>query len=71
MSLPRYEALLQELRAIEKRIGVDLVDTCIDAENVSDPSDDYGFYSTAADSAAQRAHDAGYDINALIGRIIF
>ena len=72
-----YMALNAELVAIEERTGLYLADMCIDQENVMDwisESDD-GYWdaliSAAKSSAGERASEAGQDINALIGRIIF
>lgn len=70
-----YMALNAELVAIEERTGLYLADMCIDRENVDTDENDASYWesmmSTARLSAGMRAEDAGEDINALIGRIIY
>jgi hypothetical protein len=48
-----------------------LSDECVDAENAVDPTSDKSLYDVACASAGQRAEDAGYDINELIGFTIY
>lgn len=71
----KYRNLTAELETLEKATGLYLTDECIDRENVnsSEGDDEYwsDMYSAACSSAGYRAEEAGKDINALIGRIIF
>jgi hypothetical protein len=66
-----YKELLDKLQAIEKQTGLYLSDECVDAENAVDPTSDKSLYDVACASAGQRAEDAGYDINELIGFTIY
>jgi hypothetical protein len=66
-----YTELTTKLVAIEKATGLYLSDTCVDLENATDPTCDRSLFSAAVDAAGQRAEDAGYDINALIGAQIY
>jgi hypothetical protein len=80
----RYKALQAELAEIEKSTGLYLADENVDAENCANllpmrilssnvESDNYwnAMHSAACSAAGQRAEDAGKDINALIGRVIY
>ena len=73
----KYDALIKELYAIEKRTGLYLADVGVDRENVDTSlvvgSDEYFacLIFCAASAAGFRAEDAGQDINALIGRSIY
>jgi len=70
-----YRAMQAELAAIEKATGVYLADESVDHENVELDENAPGYWSAMIDAAGtaagQRAEDAGYDINALIGRVIY
>jgi hypothetical protein len=73
-----YESLQRELETIERKHGLYLADRVIDIENIAGKnlerySDAYwlALIDAACDAAGSRAEEAGYDINALIGRIIY
>jgi hypothetical protein len=66
-----YTELTAKLVAIEKATGLYLSDTCVDRENVTNPDCEKSLFAAAVSSAGQRAEDAGYDINALIGAQIY
>ena len=73
-----YEKLHIELLALEREHGLYLVDPCIDheniaAQNLTEGTDDYwaALFNVACDAAGGRAEEAGYDINELLGRIIY
>lgn len=71
----KYEALQAELKVIANARGLYLSDECVDAENATAPqgSDDFWHqvYDSACSAAADRAREAGFDINELLGRVIF
>ena len=74
----KYENLQTELLALERKYGLYLFDPCIDheniaAQNLTEGTDDYwaALFSAACDAAGGRAEEAGYDINELLGRIIY
>lgn len=62
-----YAELTAKLVAIEKATGLYLSDTCVDRENATDPNCDRSLFVAAISAAGQRAEDAGYDINVLLG----
>jgi hypothetical protein len=62
-----YAELTAKLVAIEKETGLYLSDTCVDRENATDPNCDRSLFVAAVSAAGQRAEDAGYDINVLLG----
>ena len=66
-----YTELIKKLQEIEKQTGLDLSDMCVDAENAVDPTSDKSLYLAACERAGQCAEEAGYDINKLIGFIIY
>lgn len=70
-----YKALNAELVAIEERTGLYLADMCIDQENVDCKEGDEEYWGkmikAAKNAAGQRASEAGYRINDLIGRVIY
>jgi len=72
-----YYKLQDELRKIEKDTGIYLADQNIDCENVDQSldrnSDEFfaNLICCATSAAGFRAEEAGFDINALIGRVIF
>lgn len=71
-----YDALVAELRAIEKANGgIYLTDECVDAENAVVPLNHPEFwqrcYISACSAAGSRAEELGLDINALMGRVIY
>jgi hypothetical protein len=70
-----YRALQTELLAIEARTGLYLADEGVDMENAGAAYDAPGFwhgmYAAATCAAGQRAEEAGLDINALLGRVIY
>lgn len=73
-----YDIFARELAEVEAATGLYLADENVDAENSLDAGEEYGsdtFWSamltSAAMAAGQRAGDAGKDINALIGRVIY
>ena len=66
-----YNALVKELMAIDWN----LTDVNVDHENVEGPrtAEDYWhrMYSAACMAAGMRAEEAGWDLNKLIGRVIY
>lgn len=62
-----YSELIAKLVSIEKETGLHLSDTCVDAENAGQDATDRQLYDVAVSAAAERAHDAGFNINELIG----
>jgi hypothetical protein len=66
-----YAELTAKLIAIEKETGLYLSDTCVDAENATDPNCEKSLFVAAAMAAGERAAEAGYDINDLIGTQIY
>ena len=78
-----YEALIEELTALENDACDYLADPNIDHENVNaewncggtvsptNPEFWSHMYGTACMAAGMRAEDAGLDINELIGRAIY
>ena len=72
-----YDALQQDLQALERSTGLYLADQCVDVENlpegVTETSPRYWneMYRAAASAAGQRAEEAGRDINAMLGRVIY
>ena len=66
-----YTELIAKLVAIENATGLYLSDTCVDAENATNPNCEKSLFAVAVDAAGQRAEDAGYDINVLIGEVIY
>ena len=78
MTKAAYDALARELADIEARTGLYLADENVDAENALDAGFKYGsdeFWSaminSAESAAGGRAEEAGQNINALIGRVIY
>lgn len=78
----KYYDLQDELQALEEKTGLYLADESVDHENcepiiqeqgIELGSDEwYGRMIRAAEMAAgMRAEEAGQDINALIGRVIY
>ena len=57
--------------AIEKATGLYLTDTCVDRENATNPNCEKSLFAAAVSAAGQRASDAGYDINVLVGAQIY
>ena len=66
-----YVELTAKLIAIEKTTGLYLSDTCVDAENATDPEDDASLFDAALSAAAYRAADEGFDINVLLGENVW
>lgn len=79
-----YYALQDELQALEKTLRAThgvwfaLSDQCVDAENIlplreEDNFDEYwaAMYRAACMQAGMMAEEAGLDINALLGRVIY
>jgi hypothetical protein len=66
-----YTELTTKLVAIEKATGLYLSDTSVDRENATDANCERSLFAAAVSAAGQRAADAGYDINALIGAQIY
>lgn len=78
MTKAAYEALMTEVHAIEEATGLFLADENEDAQNALDAGHRYGSkafwnlcFASACQAAGFRAHDAGHNINALIGRVIY
>jgi len=67
----KYRELLNKLQAIEKQTGLYLSDECVDAQDAADPTNDKSLFDAACSSAGQRAEEAGFDINKLIGFTIY
>lgn len=75
-----YNALILELQSIENTIGTYLTDEAVDVENLpadiaalgeSNPLYWKALHRNACGAAGERAADAGYNINDLLGRVIF
>lgn len=72
-----YYALVEELKAIEETTGLYLTDENVDAENIDRglvyESEEYyaNMLICAKSAAGYRAEEAGRNINALIGRVIY
>ena len=66
-----YSELTAKLMEIEKATGLYLSDTCVDVENAGRNATDAALFTVAANAAGVRAEDAGHDINALIGIVIY
>jgi len=72
-----YDKLQVELKKIEKETGLYLADTNVDFENadrtlVRNSEEFFANLIACAEAAAGfRAEEAGQDINALIGRVIY
>ena len=66
-----YKELIEKLVLIENATGLYLSDTCVDAENATDANCEKSLFVAAINAAGQRAEDAGYDINVLIGANIY
>lgn len=66
-----YAELTEKLVAIEKATGLYLSDACVDRENATDPNCDRALFAAAVSAAGQRAEDAGYDINVLLGAKVY
>ena len=66
-----YAELTTKLVAIEKATGLYLSDTSVDRENATNPDCEKSLFAAAVSAAGQRAEDAGYDINALVGAQIY
>lgn len=71
-----YLALIEELEALEESTGLYLVDVCVAGEDVLPLREGHVGYwsamlSTTKMSAGIRASEAGTNINALIGRVIY
>jgi hypothetical protein len=74
----KYYDLQETLQKLEKQHGLYLADQCVDLENVDFnaaseyTNEQYGkLYAVACSAAAGRAEEAGFDINKLIGKIIY
>ncbi|AND74965.1 hypothetical protein pf16_42 [Pseudomonas phage pf16] len=79
----KYENLQDELKAIEARTGLYLADESVDRENLSAeiaalwevnwaPAEYWvEMHRQACSAAGMRAEEAGFDINELIGRVIY
>lgn len=73
----RYYALLDDLKALENADRPYLTDEGVDRENVNpslaEGSDEYfvEMYRQAASAAGYRAEDYGFNINQLLGRVIY
>jgi hypothetical protein len=66
-----YAELTAKLVSIEKATGLYLSDTCVDRENATNPNCDRSLFAAAVSAAGQRAEEAGYDINVLIGTKVY
>ena len=66
-----YAELIAKLVSIENETGLYLSDTCVDAENATNPNCEKSLFTAAVNAAGQRAEDAGCDINVLIGSNIY
>ena len=66
-----YTELTAKLVSIEEATGLYLSDTCVDAENATNPNCEKSLFAAAVNAAGERAADAGYDINVLIGATIY
>lgn len=66
-----YQELTAKLVQIEKQTGLYLSDTCVDAENAGQDATDAELFNAAAHAAGERAADEGFDINELVGQVIY
>ena len=74
-----YRAFQDELYAIEEKFGgyscLYLADESVDHQNVCMNEDDEGYYdammSSAIMAAGERASEAGFNINLLLGRTVY
>lgn len=65
-----YKELIAKLVEVEAKTGLYLSDPCVDLQNASSPCDD-SLFSAAANAAGERAEEAGYNINKLLGFNIY
>lgn len=65
-----YLKLIEDLQKVERETGLYLSDMSVDAQNATSNSD-ADLFEAAASAAGERASDAGYDINELIGYSIY
>lgn len=69
-----YSELVAKLEKIEREHGVYLFDQSVDAENIGKPTSEITeseWFEAAASAAGMRAENAGLDINALVGKVIY
>lgn len=70
-----YYALVAELEQLERATGLYLTDHGVDCENAAHAqgTDDWwpSLLSAAKGAAGSRAEEAGQDINALLGRVVY
>ena len=67
----KYSELILKLQAVEQATGLYLSDTCVDVENAGLHATDEELFSVAAGAAGMRAEDAGFNINDLLGFIVY
>jgi hypothetical protein len=66
-----YAELTQKLQEVERATGLYLSDECVDLENVGRGATDSDLDWAARAAAADRAADAGRDINDLLGERVW
>lgn len=66
-----YPELVAKLQKVEKDTGLYLSDMAVDAQNAGPGSDAVALFEHAASAAGERAAEAGYDINELLGFSIY
>ena len=66
-----YSELTAKLIEVEKATGLYLSDTCVDVENAGRNATDAELFMVAANAAGVRAEEAGYNINELVGIVIY
>lgn len=66
-----YKELIAKLIEVEAKTGLYLSDPCVDLQNASNPACDDSLFSAAANAAGERAEEAGYNINKLLGCNIY
>jgi len=74
----KYYDLQEKLAKLENEHNLYLADQCVDLENVDFnaaneyTNEQYGkLYAVACSAAGGRAEEAGFDINELIGKVIY
>jgi hypothetical protein len=74
----KYYDLQEKLAKLENEHNLYLADQCVDLENVDfKAAETYtdeqyaALYSAACSAAAYRAEEAGFDINELMGKVIY
>ena len=67
----KYSDLISNLQSVEQQTGLYLSDMAVDIENAGLHATDEELFSVAAGAAGMRAEDAGFNINDLLGFIVY